>query len=946
MTEPERWNQIVEVFHAAREKTERDRQLLLDLVGIDDPELREAVEQMLRSDESAESFLEDSLLSKLGAQPPASTLTAGLKIGRYETVALIGRGGMGEVWLARDLELYRQVALKFLSPAASFGRAAERLTREARAASSLNHPNIVTVHEVIQFEQAPVIVMELVEGTSLRNAIGTPQSVERVAHVGRQIAEALAAAHAHNIVHCDIKPENIHLRADGYVKVLDFGLAHQASNEQNTFGLGSALGTLRYMPPEQASGRRLTPASDIFSLGLVLYEFAGGRHAFPAVSPFETLSRIRNEDPPRLELPKSEANRQLDQIIFSMLAREPGKRPSAKELAIAFASLEHGVTGTHVGTARYRLLLVGALCVFLIASAAIWWVRSASSRKPPIFRQVTTLVPENRATAAAISPDGKLIAYANIDGIFFRKGEAGLNNRLPNPPDFIVDLLAWMPKKQGLVVSGFSTVTHNPSIWLISMGDSPRLRLLRAGARGAAPSPDGRRIAFITLDQAQIWIMDIDGKNARTIVSGPGSDTFPFVCWSPKGRLLDFQRRHPAPDHDPESWYGDRYNRRSYESVDIATGRILSRVRDIWIDSASFLPNGQLLFLREDSGGSDELEQICVVATDPRTGAFLEAPHTIAHPVTEPQTHVYGMSTSSNGKLILYLKRSDQNAVFVGDFDASRPRIFNTHRLTLDERDSYPHAWTRDGRYVIFESDRDGGWDIFRQSIDSRTAQPIVATSQTEVLPQVSPDGKWILYAASAVSPRFLRYRLMRVPVNGGTPQEVPTGGPLDEFRCSLASNGRCVLRTTVAGKSHTFYDLDPIRGKGAELASTQWIPEWTGDWDISPDGRYVAIPEHSSRRARIRVFALSPSPNQRSERDIELVGLTDLRGLVYSAGGKAWFVSVDTTVGNRMLYVLLDGSFRELGDIQGWAVPSADGHRLAFLDRIIATNAWIIDRN
>src|SRR5262249_17771848 len=153
------------------------------------------------------------------------------RVGRYEVAAKLGRGGMGEVWEARDTELDRRVALKFLAVTLDVGRAGERLTREARAASALNHPNIVTVHEVIQVEETAVLVMELVEGSALRALIGTPQSIEWVVQNGRQIAHALAAAHAHDIVHCDIKPENIMVRDDGYVKVLDFGLARHPSSK-------------------------------------------------------------------------------------------------------------------------------------------------------------------------------------------------------------------------------------------------------------------------------------------------------------------------------------------------------------------------------------------------------------------------------------------------------------------------------------------------------------------------------------------------------------------------------------------------------------------------------------------------------------------------------------------------------------------------------------------
>jgi hypothetical protein len=219
------------------------------------------------------------------------------------------------------------------------------------------------------------------------------------------------------------------------------------------------------------------------------------------------------------------------------------------------------------------------------------------------------------------------------------------------------------------------------------------------------------------------------------------------------------------------------------------------------------------------------------------------------------------------------------------------------------------------------------------------------------MLPQLSPDGRFVLYAARPLEKQqpwyyeSFTYKLMRVPVDGGTPAEVPIGGMLDQFRCALDPGTRCVLRTTAPGEYYAYYDLDPVSGKGRELARTKWMPGILGDWDVSPNGKYVALPNHSSHDARIRVVALEPKANEPREREVVLENLTDIRGLVWAAGGQGWFVSVDTTIGNRLLYVYMDGRYRSLGDIQGWAVPARDGHRVAFLDRIVATNAWLIDR-
>ncbi|HEY6991198.1 MAG TPA: hypothetical protein VH369_22570 [Bryobacteraceae bacterium] len=169
----------------------------------------------------------------------------------------------------------------------------------------------------------------------------------------------------------------------------------------------------------------------------------------------------------------------------------------------------------------------------------------------------------------------------------------------------------------------------------------------------------------------------------------------------------------------------------------------------------------------------------------------------------------------------------------------------------------------------------------------------------------------------------------------------VPIGGNVDEFRCALDTRQRCVLRST-EGQFRIYYELDPMRGKGRELARIRSSAEVLGDWDISPDGTEVAILTHDARAGRIRVVALEPNAQKSREREVILPGLSDLRGLVWAADGRHWFVSIDTSIGNQLLYVDRDGGVRSLGDIQGWAVPSPDGRRVAFLNRAITSNVWM----
>jgi len=937
---------MVSLFHAACEKSGEERVALLDSACSGDPGLRLAIERMLENDQASISFLDRPPVDKLAEFTGSQTTPAevGARFGRYELVQPIGCGGMGEVWAAHDTELDRPVALKFLFPA--IGRVAERLTREAKAASALNHPHIVTVYEVVWHDDTPIIAMELVDGRSLRALSATSQPPQQVVEIGLQTARALAAAHAHGIVHCDIKPENIVVRNDGYLKVLDFGLARRVERDVKAAVIG---GTIRYMAPEQARGEAPTPASDIFSLGLVLYELATCRHPFQRDSSAETLEAILSEQAVVPSSKNSLVPPRLDSLILRMLAQEPAERPSAEETARTLHDMQLSLaasSGAPVSTRSTAGKWIAAGVSLAACILLVWfWLHRLTAGKQPAFYQVTTLVPENRATAAAISPDGEWAAYANIDGIFLRRMRNGDTKALRAPGDFTVDRLAWFADGTKLVASGFSNSDNVPSVWAIS-GSGALPVLLHTMARQGSPSPDGTRIAFTTPDRTAIWVMGANGENPRQILAAAAGDTFPLVFWPANARRLAFERLRYSPDRDRPNRSLSRYYEQSYELLALDTGRVMARVRDVWISSAAVRPDGRMLFLKWDSPGSDAPKQLWEVKTDFATGAFTDAPRRILASAEQNGTEISELSATADGRLAMVLKESEQNAVFVGDFDQSPPRITHIRRLSLDERTNYPHAWTMDSRAVIFESNRNGNFDLFAQSIDQRTPETIVATPLTEMLPQLSPDGQFVLYEARTHQIEPGTDKLMRVPVGGGMPREVPTGGSLDEFRCALERGKRCVLRTSVRGEYRTYYDLDPIRGKGRELARTKWIPGILGDWDVSPDGKYVALPNHDSRDARIRVVALEPSTNQRREREILLAGVTNLRGLVWAAGGEAWFVSVDTTVGNRLLYVYLDGRYRSLGDIQGWAVPSPDGRHVAFMDRIIATNAWAIDRH
>jgi len=288
----------------------------------------------------------------------------GLTISHYRITAELGHGGMGQVYRAQDIRLDRSVALKFLLTKSGEDRVAiERFLREARAASALNHPNIVTVHDIGETPEGRYLVMELVEGHTLGTLTSQAVDMESVMDIGRQVAKALAAAHASNIVHRDIKPENIMVRPDGYVKVLDFGVARRLpgefsgpDNQTSTVSSpGTLVGTFRYMSPEQARAESVDAQSDIFSLGIVLFALATGRHPFASDSAIDVLHRIICETP----APASALNPSIPQAFESLLQRmmekNPQYRPSAAEVDTILSQLLEA-QGVHPAHAAPRVL--------------------------------------------------------------------------------------------------------------------------------------------------------------------------------------------------------------------------------------------------------------------------------------------------------------------------------------------------------------------------------------------------------------------------------------------------------------------------------------------------------------------------------------------------------------------------------------------------------------
>ncbi len=345
MKTPENMQRLEELFHEALELRPQERATLLARLRDSNPELASAVESLIAAHERPESFI-DAPAYEAEAESltdAKAALVAGQFVGHYQIVAPLGKGGMGEVYLAHDGKLDRKVALKLLLAEFTGNKdSLRRFIQEAKAASSLNHPNIITIHEIGQAEGAHFIATEFIDGQTLRHRLaGARMTFTEILEVSIQAASALHAAHTAGIVHRDIKPENIMLRPDGYVKVLDFGLAKltEKADKSNTSQVdsetdtlvkhtepGTLMGTVHYMSPEQARGQILDARTDVFSLGAVMYEMASGRMAFPGATIADSLVSILEKEPPPLDHEVPEVPIEFQRIVNKALRKDREER--------------------------------------------------------------------------------------------------------------------------------------------------------------------------------------------------------------------------------------------------------------------------------------------------------------------------------------------------------------------------------------------------------------------------------------------------------------------------------------------------------------------------------------------------------------------------------------------------------------------------------------------
>ncbi len=827
----ERWIEVERLYHAAREHDASERAKFLAQACAGDEPLRKEVESLLAQGESTGSFMGTPAMdmaaqqlardqSRTHAQAADSASTDSLldrAISHYRIIEKLGGGGMGEVYRGRDTNLNREVAIKFLPEA--LARDPDRMARfrrEAQVLASLNHPNILTVHDAGEFGGRQYLVTEFVDGGTLKTWAGTKgRTWRQVAELLTGVADGLATAHAAGILHRDIKPANILVAKNGYAKLADFGLAKlqelpdpdgMSTVSEGRTRTGMILGTIPYMSPEQAAGRAVDSRSDIFSFGAVLYETLSGERPFTGATNPEIAQNIIHTAP--RPLPQT-VPAELRTIVEKTLENDPADRyQSMRELAVDLRRIARNKSiesppPARVIPKRYTWL-VWTLVGLVVAGLGAWILAHRPSpevRNPLSDAQFTPLTEfQGAETNPAISPDGKFVAFiSDRSGTFDiwliqSNGSSLANLTHGRLGDARAPLRAVGFSSDGSEVWSGGTPQKRLMLWPLMSG-SPR-NFLDGHAAEVAWSPDGAKIAYHLWDPGDTtFVADNNGANPHQIVKNePGLHNH-FQIWSKDGHWIYLVRGRPAT-HEMDLWRvaadGGKLEQLTHLNIDITYPTPIDD-RTILFVAPDENGAGPRLWVfdvktgasRRVSSGLEKYTALAATADGRRFAASVvnDRVNLWSVPVTDHIVEerdvkpfllptVRARAPRFGGESLFYLSSRDGADGLWSYREGQSLEIWNGSEGALQS----PPAVSADGGSIAFALGRNGKRQMHVMAADGTGLRPLSGAVDVRGTPSWSPDSKWIVAAGNVHDGPGL----FKLPVDGGSPLRIAKGPFLD----------------------------------------------------------------------------------------------------------------------------------------------------------------------
>ncbi|HEY6802219.1 MAG TPA: protein kinase [Pyrinomonadaceae bacterium] len=890
---PERWQQVKAIFNSALEYLPKDRESFLDHACSGDDGLRHEVESLIASHEKSGEFIDDAAYQRATwLADEKSELKAGQQFGSYQVLAFISRGGMGEVYLAQDQRLNRKVALKILP--SSFTKDVDRLRRfeqEARSASALNHPNIITIYEIQQFGVTQIIATEFVEGETLRERLRrAPLSLSEALNISIQVADALSAAHKAGIIHRDIKPENVMLRPDGYVKVLDFGLAKlseqlsatvaaEAPTIQVRTGSGIVIGTAGYMSPEQARGLAVDARSDIFSLGAMIYEMVARKKPFEGDTPSDTLASILKTEPSSLTVLMPRLPSELNRIVLKSLRKDREERYQVvKDLWLDLKSLKQELEfqeklersvvpevvtdlpslgdatsvmpAAQITEPRSAITMISEslsieikrhkvrtaavlLTVFTVISLAGFAIYKYANRPRAVERywdiKLSRITSSGDVIDATVSPDGKYIVYTKSDRStqsLFIRQVSTANDKEIVPPAPV----------------GYFGITFSPDgadLYYAIKSNLDAGTLYRVPVLGGTPvkvldkidapisfAPDGQHFVLVRGNYPGV------GQSALVISNLDGTEQRDLAVKNLPERFSPIF--FTGPDWSPDG---------KQIVAAVATIGGASKVTSFSVnDGSEHALSSQTWIFASRTLWLPDMSGILVIAGEaPRDSQiwFIGYPDGRARPVTNDLNAYRSIGLTGDGKKLATVQAEGLvNLYLVPNGDATKAVRLPTGNVGFYSSAGNNVTWTPDGR-LLLSSTEAGEQDIWLMDPDGSNRKQLTVGNGQNLSPVVSQDGKFVVYASLKNGVKSL----WRINIDGRNAIKL-TNGLIDSFP-ELTPDGKYVYYTALSNARPTTWRVSSDGGTPQQVSDQPALAP-----RLSPDGKLLMY-----------LFSESPDP-------------------------------------------------------------------------------------